>query len=430
VVVVGGGFGGLRAAKALARLPLEVTLVDRRNFHLFQPLLYQVATGALSPANIATPLRKALRRRRNVRVILAEATGVDAAGRRLLLADGAVAYDFLVVAAGARSHYFDRPEWAERAPGLKSLEDATEVRRRILLAFERAERTRDPEEIRAALTFVVVGGGATGVEMAGALAEISRDTLRTDFRRIDPGAARILLVEGGDRVLGAFPEPLSRRAEGFLARLGVTVIPSARVAAVEEGAVVLRRDGTEERIPTRTVLWAAGVRGEAFGEVLARDAGATLDERGRVVVGPDLSMPGRPEVLVLGDLARFEGPGGEPLPGVAPVAMQQGSHAARVIRARLDGLPAPPFRYRDPGTMATVGRSAAVADFGRVRLHGCIAWVAWLFVHLLQIAEHENRVLVSIQWAWSWFTFNRSARLITGEGAEHPRREEPRPPRS
>jgi NADH dehydrogenase len=413
VVILGGGFGGLYAARALRRAPVQITLVDRRNFHLFQPLLYQVATGGLSPANIATPLRNILKHQRNARVLLAEATGLDPLGRRVILSDGDLAYDTLVVALGSSHHYFGKDTWSRLAPGLKTVEDAVEMRRRILLAFERAEWESDPSRVRALLTFVVVGGGPTGVELAGALAEIARDTLSHEFRHIQPSLARILLVEGAPRILSFYPPDLSEAAVRSLRRLGVEVQTGAVVTDMQPDAVVVRSGERTERIPAATVLWGAGVQASPFGKVLAETTGATLDQAGRVQVGPDLGLPGHPEILVIGDMAHFSRGLATPLPGVAQVAMQQGAYAARLIRNRLLGRTAPPFRYRDYGAMATIGRHAAVADILGVRFSGYIAWLAWLCIHLVQLVQFENRLLVFAQWAWSYFTFNRAARLIT-----------------
>ncbi|MHB8799736.1 MAG: NAD(P)/FAD-dependent oxidoreductase [Thermoanaerobaculia bacterium] len=418
VVVVGGGFGGLSVVRGLRGAPVEVTLVDRRNFHLFQPLLYQVATGGLSPANIAAPLRALVKSQKNARVLLAEAADVDVEGGRLRLADGELQYDVLVVATGARHSYFGRPEWEERAPGLKTLEDATRIRARVLAAFEEAERDEDPARRREALTFVVVGAGPTGVELAGALAEIARHTLRDEFRRIDPADARIVLVEGTERVLGSFSPELSARAARDLARLGIELRTGTLVTDVGPRGVLLRRGDAAEEIAARTVLWAAGVEGSPLGRLLARAAGAAVDRAGRVVVEPDLTLPGRAELFVIGDLALCLGPSGRSLPGVAPVAMQQGSHVARTIRDRLEGRPARPFRYVDKGSLATIGRASAVAEIGGLRFGGYSAWLAWLFVHLLYIVQFGNRVLVLVQWAWSYLTWARSARLITLQEAE------------
>lgn len=413
VVILGGGFAGLHAARALRRAPVDVTLVDRRNFHLFQPLLYQVATGGLSPANIAAPLRAVLKRQRNARVLLAEAVGLDVRRRTLLLADGELPYDTLIVATGASHHYFGRDEWAGLAPGLKTVEDATEIRARVLAAFEQAERAASSDEVRALLTFVIVGAGPTGVELAGALAEIARGTLAQEFRAIDPADARIVLLEGADRVLPGYPSDLSAKAEAALRRLGIEVRTGTLVTDIERGVVRVRRKELAESVPAHTVLWAAGVKASPFGEVIAAATAAQLDRHGRVPVQPDLTVPGHPEILVLGDLANLPGTDGQPLPGVAQVAIQQGTWAARVITARLAGRTVPAFRYRDWGFMATIGRHAAVADLLGVRFSGFPAWLTWLFIHLMKMVGFANRVLVLVQWAWSYFTLNRSARLIT-----------------
>ncbi|HUG91540.1 MAG TPA: NAD(P)/FAD-dependent oxidoreductase [Planctomycetaceae bacterium] len=430
VVVVGGGFGGLHVAKSLKRAAVRVTLVDRRNFHLFQPLLYQVATGALSPANIAAPLRDILKRHRNVEVLLAEVVGYDVGRRRVLLRDGELDYDTLIVAAGARHSYFGRDEWEPWAPGLKTIEDAIEIRRRILLSFEMAERDSDPARRKAWLTFVIVGGGPTGVELAGALAEIANYTLEHDFRHIDPADAQILIVEAVDRVLSTFPPKLSARAARSLERLGVVLRLKTLVIDVQPDAVVLRTGETTETLAARTVMWAAGVQASPLGRKLAeavaavrRDrpgpvaTNAELDRAGRITVAPDLTLPGHPEIFVIGDMARVLDASGRPLPGVAPVAIQQGRYVARLIRRRLRGQASPPFRYRNFGVLATIGRFAAVADFGRVQLGGFAAWVLWLFVHLMKLVSFQNRLLVFIQWGWSFATFKRAARLITGSGA-------------
>lgn len=415
VVVVGGGFGGLHATRALGRARVEVTLLDRRNFHLFQPLLYQVATGGLSPANIAAPLRALLKRQRNVRVLLGEVAGFDLRRRSVLLKDGGeVAYDSLIVAAGVRHAYFGNDAWEVLAPGLKTIEDATEIRRRVLLAFEAAERICADGGRGSWLTFVIVGGGPTGVELAGALAEIARDTLRRDFRCINPADAAILLVEGAERILPSYPPNLSEKARRSLEELGVAVRTGTRVTDIREGAVTLESGGRREIVGSRTVLWGAGIQGSPLGARLASAAGAELDGAGRVRVAPDCSLPGHPEVFVIGDLARMEREG-TPLPGVAQVAIQQGRFVARKIAARARGRAAgTEFRYRDYGNLATVGRAAAVADIGRVRFGGTLAWLTWLFVHLMSLVMFQNRLLVFVQWAWAYFTFNRAARLITG----------------
>ncbi|HWB98865.1 MAG TPA: NAD(P)/FAD-dependent oxidoreductase [Bryobacteraceae bacterium] len=414
VVIVGGGFGGLYAAKALGKAPVNLTVVDRRNFHLFQPLLYQVATGGLSPGEIASPLRVVLKRHKNTRVWLGEVVDIDVDHRRLILADGQLDYDILVLATGSTHHYFGHDEWAQYAPGLKTVEDATEIRRRILLAFEHAEREPDPAKRRAWLTFIIVGGGPTGVELAGALGEIANDTLRHDFRSINPAEAQILLLEGSSRLLQAFPPDLSHAAECELIGLGVRPRPGAVVTNVDANGVTVRIGEETERIPTHTVLWAAGVQASPLGKILAERAAAPLDRAGRVIVEPDLSVPGHPEILVIGDLANFSHQTGKPLPGVAPVAMAQGRYVARLITARQKGKVLPPFHYFNKGNLATVGRNEAVADFGKVRLSGFIAWVAWLFVHLMYLVEFDNRLLVLTEWVYNYITRNRGARLITG----------------
>jgi NADH dehydrogenase len=415
VVIAGGGFAGLYAAQSLRRGPVEVTLIDRRNFHLFQPLLYQVATGGLSPGEIASPLRFILNRQKNARVLLGEIVDIDVLAREVALADGSrFPYDTLIVATGATHHYFGHPEWAAHAPGLKTVEDATEIRTRILLAFERAEKTTDPEERAALLTFIVVGGGPTGVELAGALGEISRDTLRADFRHINPAEARIFLLEGADRLLQTYPEELSASAERSLIELGVRSRAGAKVTAIDGNGVTMITAQGEVHIAARTVLWAAGVQASALGKILAHRAGAALDGAGRVIVDSSLAVAGHPEILVAGDLARVV-QDGAPIPGVAPAAMQQGRYAARLIAARLQGRTIPAFRYRDKGSLATIGRNRAVAVIGRFHLTGYPAWLLWLFIHLLYIVEFESRVLIAVQWGFAYFTFNRGARLITGE---------------
>lgn len=415
VVILGGGFGGLQAALALGRARVTVTLVDRRNFHLFQPLLYQVATGALSPANIASPLRSLVKRQANTRVLLAEAVGLDADRKLISLTDGNLPYDTLIVAAGARHHYLGHPEWELNAPGLKTIEDATSMRRRIFAAFEAAERKENSDTRTALLTFVVVGGGPTGVELAGALAEIARHTLPREFRRIDTAIARILLVEAGPRVLANFAPEHSAKALSALTSLGVSVRTNTTVVDLDDRSVLLRHGAVEERVATRVVLWGAGVQGEPIGKAIAVATGAVLDRAGRVVVGVDCAIPTHPEVFVIGDLAHVGGVEAPPLPGVAPVAMQQGTYVADLIRARLDARTLPPFRYQDPGSMATIGRRLAVAQIGRWRLSGTIAWLAWLFIHLMALVRFENRLLVLIQWGWHYLTWNRNARLITRE---------------
>jgi NADH:ubiquinone reductase (H+-translocating) len=418
VVIIGGGFGGLYAARSLRKAPVKVTLIDRRNFHLFQPLLYQVATAALSPANIAAPLRYVLKNQENARVLLAEVTDIDVTRRLVKLKDGQeVPYDTLIVAPGSHSNYFGHPEWIQHAPGLKSVEDAMEVRRKILMAFETAEREKDLEARRSLLTFVVIGAGPTGVELAGSLGEIARDTLRHEFRSIQTQSAKILLIDAVDRVLPTYPEDLSARAVTSLTRLGVEFQGKTFVTQIDADGVVVKRHGQEERILARTVLWAAGVQASPLGEALAKSAGVERLKGGRLAVGADLTLPGRPEVFVIGDLAQAGGENGKPLPGIAPVAMQQGRYAAQLIEARLRNRSIGPFRYHHKGDMATIGRAAAVADLGWIRFNGPLAWLTWLVVHLWFIVEFEDRLLVFLQWAWNYITRNRGARLITGEQA-------------
>ena len=405
VVIIGGGFGGLNAAKALRRAPVRVTLVDRKNHHTFQPLLYQVATCALNPSEIAVPIRRVLRLQRNVRVILGEVIGVALDDKKLVLADGELAYDYLIIATGATHSYFGHDEWAPLAPGLKTIEDALEIRRRVLYAYEAAEREDDRERRRAWMTFVVVGGGPTGVELAGALSEIARHTLARDFRQIDPTEARVILVEGTDRVLPTYVEALSKKARRQLVKAEVDVMTGARVTGIDADGVSIGK----ERIVARTVLWAAGVSASP----LAKSLGVPLDRAGRVPVEPDLTLPDHPEVFVVGDLAAVV-QDGTPVPGVAQGAIQGGRHAAACIQWTLRGEPREPFRYKDLGSLATIGRAAAVADFGRVKLSGFIAWVAWLLIHILVLIGFKNRFTVLVQWAWSYFSYDRGARLITG----------------
>ena len=407
VVIVGGGFGGINAAQHLARVDADVTLIDRHNYHLFQPLLYQVATAALSPADIAAPIRSVLRGQRNATVLLARVTGIDLATRTVGLGEDRLGYDHLVVATGARHSYFGHDEWEDFAPGLKTIDDATAMRRRILLAFEKAENTEDAAERSRLLRFLVIGGGPTGVELAGAIAELARAALARDFRRIDPKEAQIVLIEAGPRVLPGFPPKLSAVAAKALRRLGVDILVGRPVTHCDaEGAVV-----GGERIESRTSLWAAGVTASPAGTWL----GAACDRAGRVTVEPDLTLPGHPEVFVVGDTARAAGPSG-PLPGVAPVAKQQGRYVARVIAARIGGKPRPPsFRYRDYGNLATIGRREAIADFGWIRLSGRLGWLLWSVVHIYFLIGFRRRVLVALEWLWAYLTYQRGARLITGE---------------
>ena len=425
VVIVGGGFGGLQAALKLARADVQVTLVDRRNFHLFQPLAYQVATGALSPAEVAYPLRAIFKRRRNVRVVLGEVTGFDLEARRVTLAPEvgdteprSLPYDTLIVAGGSQYSYFGHDEWAAIAPELKSMESLLDTRRRILSAFEAAELAPDPEQRQAWLTFVVVGAGPTGVEMAGQIGEIARDTLRNEFREIETAGARILLAEGGDRVLAGFPPSLSTKAERDLLDLGVTTLTRHLVVELDETSVTMQTpEGERMTVPARTVIWAAGVTASPLARMLGDASGAERDHAGRLLVEPDLTVRGHPEVFAIGDMVRAD----TPILGVAPVAMQQGRYAARAVTHRLAGRPMPPFHYFDKGNVATIGRARAVADLHRVRLSGFPAWIFWLAVHLWYLVGFQNRVLVFIRWLFSFFTRGRGARLITGEATSHER---------
>jgi NADH:quinone reductase (non-electrogenic) len=405
VIIVGAGFGGLEAAKKLACEDVRLTVIDRTNYHLFQPLLYQVATAALSPADIAAPVRAILSKCKNVEVILAEVESVDVEARKVKTNDMEFVYDYLVLATGARHSYFGHDEWEKLAPGLKSLEDAVELRRRILLAFEFAEKTTDEAARKAAMNFVIIGGGPTGVEMAGAIAEISRYTLARDFRHINPSQARVILIEGTPRLLAAYPEDLSASARKQLVELGVEVRTDARVTDITESGVQF--DG--EFIPCRVKIWAAGNNASFIGKTLS----APNDRVGRVVVNDDLTVPGHPEVQVIGDLANFSHQTGEPLPGVSPVAMQQGRHAARNILRMIRGEKPQSFRYFDKGSMATIGRNRAIADLKFFHLSGLPAWLAWLFVHIIFLVGFRNRLLVLFQWAWAYLTFDKGARLIT-----------------
>ena len=407
LVIIGGGFGGLSAARALRHADVRVTLIDRRNHHVFQPLLYQVATATLSPGDIAAPIRWILRSIRNVRVLLANATRIDVAAKRIEVSDGgSLEYDWLIVATGSKHAYFGHNDWEPNAPGLKTLEDAIAIRRRILIAFERAEREEDTRRQRELLTFVIVGGGPTGVELAGTLAEIARQTLRDEFRMIDTARARILLVEAGPTILQTFPETLRNAARASLVRLGIEVREGIAVTAVDSRGVMIG----SERVDAGTVLWAAGVAASS----LVKTLGVPLDRAGRVIVEPDLSIPGHPEVFVVGDAAAAM-QGGKLLPGVAQTAMQGARHAAKNILRRLKGQPTTPFVYRDLGSMAIVGRRAAISDLGWIRLSGALAWMAWLFLHIFMLVGFRNRVVVLFEWAMAYLTFQRGARLITGD---------------
>jgi NADH:ubiquinone reductase (H+-translocating) len=420
VVIVGGGFGGLYAAKALKNAPADIVLLDRRNFHLFQPLLYQVATGALSPGEIASPLRGVLRNQRNTQVLLAEARDVDTERRKVILDNGELDYDTLIVATGSGDFYFGHDEWRQVAPGLKTIEHATQIRHKILYAFEAAEKEHDPQKRREWLTFVLVGAGATGVELAGALAEIAHDTLRRDFRSIRPQEATIFLLDYAPRVLTAFDPKLSAKAEATLSKMGVTTRTGVLVTGIDAAGVTVKTASGAERIAARTVIWSAGVHASPLGEVLQKRAGAALDRGGRVTVNPDCSVPGHPEIFVIGDLANFQ-QNGAALPGVAQVAMQQGAYVAKLIRKRAEpngAAAVAPFHYFDKGMLAVIGRAAAVAQIGPLRMSGLLAWLVWLFIHLMYLVEFSNRILVFIHWGFLYLTFNRGARLITGSDGD------------
>jgi NADH dehydrogenase FAD-containing subunit len=412
VVIVGAGFGGLAAAKALRRAPCDVLVIDRRNYHLFQPLLYQVATAALSPADIASPIRSILARQKNARVLMARVAGIDAARKRVRLQDGRdEPFDHLVVATGARHAYFGHDEWEKHAPGLKKIDDATDIRRRILLAFERAEATSDAEERKALLTFVVIGGGATGVEMAGAIAELAHWALADEFRAIDPAQARVMLIETGPRLLPAFPERLSQHAREALEKLGVEVQLGRAVEQCDGAGIIFGG----ERVAARTIVWGAGVQASPAAKWL----GAEKDRAGRVLVAPDLSVAGQPDIFVVGDTAAVKDEKGRPVPGIAPAAKQMGAYVARVIAARISGGPPPgPFRYRHAGSLATIGRSAAVADFGWLKVTGWLAWWLWGIAHIYFLIDFRSRFIVALQWFWSYLTYRRGARLITGGEGE------------
>lgn len=419
VIILGGGFGGLNAALRLKRAPVDVTLIDRRNFHLFQPLMYQVATGSLSPGEIAAPLRSVLQKQKNTSVLLGEAVDVDPDGKRVTLKDGGVfAYDSLIVATGSQTSYYGKDGWREVAPSLKTVEEAIAIRHKILNAFEQAERSETEEEARAWLTFVIVGAGATGLELAGALAEIANETLKHDFRKINPTEAQIILMEGGPRILPTFPEDLAAKAEKSVTRLGVKVLKNVYVTEIDARGVTYKSGETGEKMPARTVLWAGGVAITEFGRKLAERTKSQTDRAGRIPVTEQLTIPNYPDIFVIGDLALAKEKGKQ-LPGVAPVAIQGGAYAAKVIRARVAGKAEPrPFHYFNKGDLAVIGRAAAVASIFGFHLSGLPAWLVWLFIHLMKIVEFQSRVLVFIQWGFQYITFSRGARLITGGKAE------------
>ena len=416
VLILGGGFAGLVAAQTLKRADVDVTLLDKRNFHLFQPLLYQVATGSLSPAEIAAPIRAILSHQKNVEVLLGEAVDIDPQAKKVLLADGgAFPYDTLIIATGSQTSYYGNDQWRENAPSLKSVEEATRMRHKLLYAFERAERAESEAEERAWLTFVIVGAGATGLELAGALAEIAHHTLKHDFRRIRPQEARIILMEGGPRVLPPYPEDLSAKAEKLIKHLGVEIMLGAFVTNIDEEGVSYKHGETSGNVPARTVFWAGGVTATPFAHKVAERLNAETDRSRRFKVNPDLTLPNHPEIFVLGDLSLAQDAKGLSLPGVAQVAIQGGRYAGKLIKARLAGQKLPPFKYFDKGDMAVIGRAAAVANVFGVHVSGFVAWCIWLFIHLIYIVEFQSRIIVLIQWGFLYLTFSRSARLITGE---------------
>jgi NADH dehydrogenase len=415
VVIVGGGFGGLYAARELGKSSVHLTLIDKRNFHLFQPLLYQVATGGLSPGDISSPLRAILNKYENICVIKGNVTSVEP-DRQMVYADGeTIPYDSLIIATGAGHHYFGNPHWGRNAPGLKTVEDAIQMRQKIFQAFESAEREKDRGKCRALMTFVVVGGGPTGVELAGVLAELAYSTLRKDFCNINTRESRILLLEGMERILPTYPPKLSKKADKSLQKLGVKILTNTFVTEINEGAVKFKTGGNTSTIASHTILWAAGVKAGDFGEFLAQKTGANQDKSGRVIVEPDLSLPNYPNIFIIGDLTHYAHQTGNPLPGIAPVAMQQGRYVARLLKKRLKGKRVPPFRYFNKGNLAVIGRNKAVADFGFTGFSGWVAWLIWIFVHIAYLIEYDNRVLVLFQWATNYFTRKRGARLITGD---------------
>lgn len=413
VVIIGGGFGGLYAAQSLKNADVDVTLIDKRNFHLFQPLLYQVATGTLSPADISSPLRSILSRQKNVRVLMEEARDIDPETQQVITNQGSIPYDSLIVATGVSHHYFGNDQWKDDAPGLKTIEDAIEMRRRIFLAFEAAEKETDPEKRKALLTFVVVGGGPTGVELAGAIAELANHTLKQDFRSIDTTEAQILLIEGMDRVLPPYPADLSVKAAESLTDLGVTVRTQTKVTQIAGDKLTLEYNDAVETLSAKTILWAAGVKASGVGRVISDRTGAALDRVGRVMVESDLSVPNHSNIFVIGDLAHCADPEGKPYPGVAPVAMQEGKYVARLIKARLKGEALNRFLYKEFGSLAVIGQNAAVANLGGVHLSGFIAWFIWIVAHVYFLIEFDNKLVVMIQWIWSYITRARGARIIT-----------------
>jgi NADH dehydrogenase len=417
VVIIGGGFGGLSAARALAGLPVKVTLIDKRNFHLFQPLLYQVATGLLCPSEVATPLRHVLKHQKNVAVLLGEAVDIDTAGRRVILADGEVHYDTLILSAGMVTHYYGHDEWEKHAPGLKTLEDTVRIRQRIFTAYEVAERERDPEKRKEWQTFVVIGSGATGIELSGMISEIAHNTLKGEFRSIQPEVSRIILLDAADRILPTYPEALSKITEKALKRLGVETRPHTMVVDIDAQGVTVEVPQGRERIPARTIVWASGVKASPLARMIAEKTGAETDGTGRVVVNPDLTIAGSSNIFVIGDMAHVKSKKGTPLPGLAPAAAQQGRYVAKAIKERLAGREQTrSFSYFDKGTMAVIGRNAAVADIGRWHFGGLLAWLSWLFIHLVLLVQFQNKVIVLIRWAFQYFSYNRGARNLMLKG--------------
>jgi NADH dehydrogenase len=426
VAIVGGGFGGLYAAKELGNAPVQITLLDKRNFHLFQPLLYQVATGGLSPADIASPLRSILAKHKNTKVLMGEVVDVDTQQQQIITRKGkTIAYDTLIVATGVSHHYFGNDLWVDLAPGLKTLEDAVEMRRRILIAFERAEKETDPQRRSALLTFVVVGGGPTGVELAGALAELAYSTLKSDFSNIDTTETKIVLIEGADRILPTYPADLSTVSANALEKLGIQVKTRALVTDIKDKVVTIRSEDRLDYITSETILWAAGVQASFMGKVLAERTGMELDRAGRAIVEPDLSIANHANIFVIGDLANYTHQDNKPLPGVAPVAMQQGKYVAELIKARLAGKTLPAFRYKDWGSLAVIGKNAAVVDMRFMKFTGLSAWLIWTFLHIYYLIEFDNKLLVLVQWGWNYFTKQRGARLITGRQSQDTGETEP-----
>jgi len=415
VVVLGGGFGGLYASKTLSKGKVKVTVIDKRNFHLFQPLLYQVAAGWLSPGDIASPLRVVLNDYQDTYVLKAEVTDIVPKEKKVIFRDGEIIYDTLIVATGSYHHYFGHDNWAQTAPGLKTVEDALEMRRKILLSFEAAERETNPEKQKEWMTFLIIGAGPTGVELAGTIGELTRTTLKDDFRNINTEDAKIILVEGLGQVLPTYPADLSEKAEKFLKKLGVSIKTNTMVTDINGSNAIINRNGDSETIQSRTMLWTAGVKASSLGKALAKNTGAQLDKSGRILVNPDLSVPGQPDVFVIGDLANLSSEGSEPLPGVAPVAMQEGKYVAKLILNRLKGEETKPFKYKEKGNLTVIGTNSAVADLGKLKFAGFFAWLVWVFVHIRYLIEFDSKVIILFRWSWNYFTRKRGVRLITGE---------------